>query len=187
MEKMNIFLFTVISSFSVLINGCPFGFFGGSRGLRQGDPLSSFLFIMVFKVLSRMISRAEMGYISGFKLGREGEVTISHLQFADDTMIFCEANMRQIGFLRCILTCFGAVSGLKINLDKSVLFQVGNVGDIESLAWIPGYKIGYLLSSYLGLPLGATYKSKVIWDPVIEKTSSRLEAWKVPLLSKGGD
>lgn len=50
------------------------------------------------------------------------------------------------------------------------------MSDIESLTWILGCKIGHLPSSYLGLPLGASYKSKVIWDPVIERISSRLEA-----------
>lgn len=114
------------SSFLVLINGCPSGFFGELRRLRQGDPLSPFLFIMVSEVLSRMISRAEMRYISGFKISRGGGVTISHFQFVDDTMIICEVDMGQIGYLRCILTCFEVVSGLKINLDKSVLFQVGD-------------------------------------------------------------
>lgn len=62
-----------------------------------------------------------MGYISGFKVGDEG-VTVSHLQFANDTMIFCEADICQIGFLRCILRCFELVSGLKINLAKSEIF-----------------------------------------------------------------
>lgn len=66
------------------------------------------------------------------------------------------------------------------------MFKVGEECDIESLAWILGCKIDYLSSSYLGLPLGASYKSKLIWDPVIKRISSILDAWKVPLLSKGG-
>lgn len=56
----------------------------------------------------------------------------------------------------------------------------------ESLAWILGCKIGSLPSSYLGLPLGASYKSKVVREPVIERIMSKLVAWKVPPLSKGG-
>lgn len=82
--------------------------------------------------------------------------------------------------------CFEAISGLKINLTKSELFQVGGGCDIESLAWVLGCKIGHLPSSYLGLPLGASFKSKSIWNPVIERISSRLDTWKVLLLSKGG-
>lgn len=53
---------------------------------------------------------------------------VSHLQFADDTMIFCDADATQLGYLICILSCFEIVSGLKINLAKSALFQVGGGG-----------------------------------------------------------
>lgn len=84
------------SSFLILVNGCLKEFFGESTGLRQGDPLSPFLFIMVSEVLRRMIKRAKMGFISGFKLGKEEGVTISHLQFVDDMMIFCDAEVRQV-------------------------------------------------------------------------------------------
>lgn len=57
------------SSYSVLVNGCLAGFFKGTWDLRQSDPLSPFLFIMVSEALSRMIRRAEMGYITGFSVG----------------------------------------------------------------------------------------------------------------------
>lgn len=140
---------------------------------------------MVSEVLSRMIKKMKMRFILGFRVG-SGEVTISHLQFADDTMIFCDADVRQLGYLKCLLRCFEAVLGLKINLAKSESFQVGEECDIKSLAWILGCKIGILPFSYLGLSLGASFKSKVIWEPVMERISSRLEGWKVPLLSKGG-
>lgn len=63
---------------------------------------------------------------------REEEVTISHLQFSDETIIFCDVEVRQVGYLRCILRCFEVVSSLKINLAKSELFQVGGVCDFES-------------------------------------------------------
>lgn len=140
---------------------------------------------MVSRVLSRMIKKAKMRFISGFRI-RVRDVTISHLQFVDDTTIFCNADVQQLGYLRCLLRCFEAVSGLKINLAKSDLFQVGEECDIESLAWIFGYRIEKLPSSYLGLPLGVSFKSKAIWEPILERISLRLEGWKVPLLSKGG-
>lgn len=63
---------------SVLINGWPAGFFRTSRGLRQGDPLSPLLFIMVSEVLSKMIKKAEGVLISGFFMG-DGSCNISHL------------------------------------------------------------------------------------------------------------
>lgn len=65
-------------NFLVLVNGSPAGFFRSTKGLRQGDPLSPFLFIMVFEVLSKMITRAEGVYIPGFTIGR-GSCRILHL------------------------------------------------------------------------------------------------------------
>lgn len=78
------------------------------------------------------------------------------------TLIFCDADVRQLGYLRCLLSCFEAVSGLKINLAKNELFQVREECDIESLAWLLGCKIRNLPSSYLSLPLGASFKSRAI-------------------------
>lgn len=101
-----------------------------------------------------------MGYIEGFSMGA-GRVMISHLQFADDTMIFCDAESRQVAYPCCVLTCFEAVSGLKINLVKSERFQVKEDCDIESLAWILDCKIGNLSATYLGLPLGQAINHKL--------------------------
>lgn len=156
-----IFFCVRTSSFSIMMNGSPAEFFRNSRGLRQGDPLSPYLFIMVSNVLSSMIVKAESGYISGFVVG-SGSVSISHLQFADDTMIFCDTDLSQIGYLRCILCIFEMVTGLPINLAKSEMFGVGEVQDLDSLAWILGCKIGSLPSTYLGIPLRVAFKSKAI-------------------------
>ena len=88
---------TCISSvqFSVLVNGSPEGFFRNSRGIRQGDPLSPLLFFLVMEVLSRMLRKVETeGLIRGFSAGgnaHEG-LRISHLLFADDTILFCNAD-----------------------------------------------------------------------------------------------
>lgn len=75
-----------------MVNGSPTGFFRSSRGLRQGDPLSPYLFIMVSNVLNSMIAKAELGYISGVVVGF-GSVSISYLQFANDTMIFYDVDI----------------------------------------------------------------------------------------------
>ena len=107
--------------FDILINGSPCGFFGSSRGLGQGDPLSPLLFVLVMEALGRMLDKAVLeGRMSGFGVGNlEGRsMTVSHLLFADDMLIFCKADLDQILILRMILIWFEAVSGLKINLGK---------------------------------------------------------------------
>lgn len=106
-------------NFSVLVNGYPIEFFRSLRGLRQGDPLSPFLFLMVSKVFSKMIRKAELGYIlSFFWLVLVG---VWHLQFMDDTMIFL-CGYETVGFFRCILSYFEVVSSPNIDLAKSELF-----------------------------------------------------------------
>ena len=91
--------------FSILINGSPCGFFGSTRGLRQGDPLSPLLFVLVMDALGRMLDKAVLeGRLSNFSVGNlEGRsLAVSHLLFADDTLIFCEANLDHILILHMI-------------------------------------------------------------------------------------
>lgn len=160
---------------SVLVNGCPSSFFRSLRGFRQGDPLSPLLFIIVSKVLSKMIKKADREYIQGFLVGF-GDYRIFHLQLEDDTMIFCDVDEHRLGFLRCILCCFEAVSGFSINQGKSELFKVRDNPNIESLVWILGCSIGTHPSSYHALPLRAKFKAKAMWDSVIERINLRLDS-----------
>ena len=137
-----------------MINGSPKGFFQAQRGLRQGDLLSPFLFAIVAEVLSRMAVEAEnQNLIRGFRVTGMTP-PISHLQFADDTLIFCEANEDQIKNVKAILICFETVSGLKINFFKSKLIGIKvEESLISHLARILGCKVGSFPATYLGLPL----------------------------------
>jgi len=156
--------------FSVLVNGIPSGFFCSSCGLRQGDPLSPLLFVIVMEVLSKLFSiTVQMGFLSGFSMGFGSNemINISHLLFADDTLDFCGANPDHLLYLRMLLLSFEAVSGLKINLDKSVLVPVGHVNNMDDLAGILGCAVSSLPLKYLGLPLGAPFKAKSSWDEVV--------------------
>ena len=95
--------------FSVLVNGTPVDFFGSSRGLRQGDLLSPLLFLVMIEVFSRMVKRMEgAGLLSGFRAdgkGGRGE-SVSHLLFADDAILFCDAEVEQVLHVRLLLLCF---------------------------------------------------------------------------------
>ncbi|RVW47226.1 putative ribonuclease H protein [Vitis vinifera] len=157
------------AKFSILVNGVPAGFFPSTRGLRQGDPLSPYLFVMGMEVLDVFIRRAvEEGYLSGCNIrgGSRTSLNISHLFFADDTIVFCEASKEQVSHLSWILFWFEAASGLRINLAKSEIIPVGEVEKILEMA----------------AELGATS----MWDGVEERVRRRLSLWKRQYISKGG-
>ncbi|KAJ9682618.1 hypothetical protein PVL29_018523 [Vitis rotundifolia] len=177
------------ASFSILVNGTPTGFFQSSRGLRQGDPLSSYLFVIAMEVFSVFLKRAvEGGFLSGCRVKgrREEGVLISHLLFADDTLVFCNPSQDHLTYLSWLLMWFEAVSGLRINLEKSELIPVGRVENMDELAWDFGCRVGSLPTTYLGMPLGAPFKSITVWDGVEERFRRRLSLWKRQYLSKGG-
>ena len=85
-----------------------------------------------------------------------------------------------------VLIWFEASTGLKINLGKSELVPVFVVHNIELLLSVLGCKQGILPMKYLGLPLGAKFKDKTIWNLILEKMERRLAGWKHLYLSKGG-
>ena len=175
--------------FSVLINGSLADIFGSLRGLRQGDPLSPLLFLIMMEVFSRMLRRVEgAGLIRGFKVEgrRGGGECVTHLLFADDTILFCDADVEQILHIRLLLLSFQAVIGLKVNVYKSEMVPRGEIVDVHALAEILGCRVGELPMSYLGMPLGASHNSPSIWNPILEKFERKLAEWKKLYLSKGG-
>ena len=93
--------------------------------------------------------------------GGKGEI-MSHLIFVDDNLVFCRPNEDQLTHLSWVLLWFEALSGLKINLEKSEIIPVLRVENIDFLAKAFGFRVGSLPSSYLGLPLGAPFKSVAV-------------------------
>ncbi|PRQ19531.1 putative RNA-directed DNA polymerase [Rosa chinensis] len=109
-------------SFSVLLNGKPGPTFSPSRGWRQGDPLSPYLFILVAEVLTAMINRACLNHSPvGVQMGAEGP-SISHLLFADDSLFFVKASVENCQSMMTILTNYCTASGQRVNFSKSSLF-----------------------------------------------------------------
>ncbi|KAL2237302.1 UNVERIFIED_CONTAM: hypothetical protein Sindi_0921900 [Sesamum indicum] len=108
-------------SFSVGLNGKPHGFFKGARGLRQGDPLSPYLFVLVMEVLHldflQLIDQNEL-----FSFHWKCDTArVFQLGFADDFLLFCKADMNSIGTFKTGLDRFAEWSGLRLNVQKSHL------------------------------------------------------------------
>ena len=100
-----------IVSYSILINGSPQGFIKPTRGIRQGDPLSPYLFLLVSEGVNGLINKSvAMGDLRGFSLCKYGP-QISHLFFADDSVIFCRAKIGDVQALQSALTLYEKASG----------------------------------------------------------------------------
>ena len=125
--------------------------------------------------------------LSSFSIGgREGEdVQITHLPFADVTLVFCKDTSYHLVHLSWIFMWFEALSWLKINLRKSAIYPVGRVENPNSLALELGCGVGSLPTTYLGLPLGAKHNSQRVWDGVEERFRKRLALWKRQYIYKG--
>lgn len=167
-----------------ILSSC--GKFTSEKGLRQGDPLYPFPFLLVSEVLNVMISKSLMdGKLGGFKVKEDGTI-VSHLQFADDTLVFLDADLEQVRFLKYILLSFEFASGLCTNFSKCSLFAVGDVVNLDELDAVLGCSCEAFPSIYLGLPLGENNLSKRKWDRVVERCKCRLATWKRSSQSKGG-
>ena len=123
--------------FFSFFNGSPMGLFGSTWGLCQGDSLSPLLFLLMMEVLSRLLKRTEEGgFLRGFQANCHSQrgLHISHLLFADDTILFCDASREQLLYIRMVMIFFETIIGLKVNIGKSEIVPVGVVGSLNALA-----------------------------------------------------
>lgn len=174
------------STMSVLVNGSPTEEFSVEKGLRQGDPLAPFMFIIATEGLARMVRKAgELGILKGFNISQE--LSYSLLQFADDTMMICQGRWEDLWSIKAIIRGFELVSGLRVNFSKSFLIPF-NLEDsfIQAASSFLSCPIGKLPIKFLGLPVGANPRRISTWSPVLDALSSRLSSWKSKYISIGG-
>ena len=160
-----------------MVNGFPAGFFGSSRGLRQSDLLSPFLFLLIMEVLSRILKKTEEGgLLQGFHVGLVNSIgiRISYLLFVDDAILFCDASREQLLSIRLVLTCFQVFTGLKVNVGKSEIVPIGEVSFIQSLTNILQCRVGSVPMTCLVMSLGTSYKTASIWNPILERMEKKL-------------
>ncbi|KAL0439770.1 UNVERIFIED_CONTAM: LINE-1 reverse transcriptase [Sesamum latifolium] len=174
-------------SFSVCLNGSPHGFFRGARGLRQGDPMSPYLFVLVMEVLNLILQQI-IAQDGGFSYHWRCEaVHLFQLGFADDLLLFSRADESSIHIFKRGLSIFADLSGLHVNPQKSHLILSRSAAAIrETLLSILDYQEGVLPLWYLGLPLLASRLTIADCTPLLLKIDSRIKGWDGIMLSFAG-
>lgn len=111
---------------------------------------------------------------------------LGNISFFYDALIFCDAEPDQVKHLRDILVIFEGVSRLHVNWDKSFIFPVNQVGNLQELTEVLGCQMDSLPTKYLGLLLEAKNKELELWNGVLERCEKKLSRWKSQYLSLGG-
>jgi hypothetical protein len=168
-------------SFSILINGSPYG-------LRQGDPLSPFLFILGTEVFSRLLQRQfSIGLLKGIKMARSCS-PITHLLFADDLLIFGKATSSEASTIKDCLDSYCKWSGQAVNTTKSsILFSKNTTASsINSIKGILPFKATSATAKYLGLPLFIEKSKKEAFQDILTRVLGKIEGWRAKTLSQAG-
>ncbi|GJU23302.1 RNA-directed DNA polymerase, eukaryota, reverse transcriptase zinc-binding domain protein [Tanacetum coccineum] len=171
---------------SVIVNGSPTEEFQFHKGLKQGDPLSPFLFILVMETLHISFQRiVDAGMFKGIMLSPS--LQLSHLFYADDVIFMGQWNESNLDTIVQVLECFHRASGLRLNMSKSKL--MGIYVDADKVAQA-ARKIGCVTLktpfTYLGSKVGGHMSRIQSWNETIEAMASRLSKWKMKTLSIGG-
>ncbi|XP_039687884.1 uncharacterized protein [Medicago truncatula] len=158
------------------------------KGLRQGEPLSPFLFLLAaegLNVLMKAVVGAQL--FTGYGVGGANDVRVTHLQFTDDTLIIGEKSWPNVRSMTAVLLLFEEASGLKFNFHKSMLTCV-NVSDswLSEAALVMNCPRGAIPFIYLGLPIGGDSRKISFWKPVIDRIVAHFTYWSNKLLSYGG-
>ncbi|XP_045810014.1 uncharacterized protein LOC123904385 [Trifolium pratense] len=170
---------------SVLVNGSPTEDFNVGKGLRQRDPLSPFMFLIVDGGLTSLMHRAvDNSIFQGYKVSKN--ISFHTLQFADHTIIVGDGNWDNLWTIKIVLRSFEIVSGLKVNFYKSKLYGIKLEDNFlrASLAYLH-CEVESIPFRFLGIRVGANSRRRATWLPIIESMKKRLCAWNGRNLSIG--
>lgn len=173
-------------NYCVLIDGAAGIPFKAKKGLRQGDPMSPFLFAIGMEYLSRVLFQLKEN--PNFKYHpRCGRLHITHLMFADDLLMFCRGDESSVSLLFQAFSKFSMASGLEANMDKTEVY-FGGVKEEEKgqiLDRLP-MKLGVIPFKYLGVPLSSKKLTYAQCKPLLEKILAKVKCWTVKFLSYAG-
>nr|XP_009620294.1 uncharacterized protein LOC104112156 [Nicotiana tomentosiformis] len=174
------------TTFSVKVNGIGHGYFEGKKGMRQKDPISLLLFVMVMEYLSRILNR--MSQLPDFKCHLMCKrQKLSHLIFANDLIIFCKANDSSVKRVMEALHHFSEAYGLVANIDKSHIFIAGVDKETKArIVQMIGFILGNFPIRYLGLPLSPQKWNKMECHQLIVKITEKIRATSARHLSYAG-
>ena len=172
-------------SFSVLFNGGSLDGFRPSRGLRQGAPISPYLFQLPAEGLSCLL-KSHIG-VQGIAVAPEAPL-VNHLLFADDSLLFFEANEVSATRVNGLLRVYCDASGQRINVDKSSIFFSKGVADSAKVAVknILDVHNESLTEKYLGLPSDVGRAKEGSFKYLKDRIWKRVQGWMEKCLSAGG-
>lgn len=173
-------------SYMVGYNGTVNGYFKGTRGLRQGDPLSPYLFVIAMNCLSKLLNRASANGSIGFH-PRTQSTRLTHLSFADDLLIFIDGSLSSVQHVLQVLREFELRSGLAVSVQKSSFFSSGlSQLEIDVIQASTGMPHGTLPVRYLGVPLCTRKLSLIHCEQLIQQVKAKFTSWTVKTLSFAG-
>lgn len=175
-------------SYSFLHDGNVFGDVVPQRGLRQGDPISPYMYILCAEGLSSIIRRnEETGLLHGCTIAR-GAPAISHLLFADDCYFFFKAERVEANVMKRILNRYENISGQMVNYSKSAVTFSANTSKEKRKEVCEQLGVGETQTpgKYLGMPMAVGRRKRATFSFLVEKVEQKLQGWDKQVLSKAG-